>query len=376
MTATPIGEAKKKRLVSVDVMRGLAVGWMILTNNPGDYMHVFREMVHAKWNGWTATDFVFPTFLFLVGVSAALAINKDKVKAGEIPHFWRKTFKRTAILFALGLFENAFPHFDLHHLRIPGVLQRIAIVYLAVVWLNLKLSNKGVLTLVAVILIGYCALLKDVPVPGYGAPSLDTAVNLEGWLDQKVLHGHIWEYDTNWDPEGILSTFPAIAMGLIGLLCGRWLRSGDETQAGLFFLYGFFMHIGGLIWNIRFPINKNLFTSSFTLFVGGAATMLLVLLHYRLDVEGKTRFTKPFLALGTNSLTIYVASEIISVLLFMIKVPVPGGHSKCLHFFLYDIFFEFWKHHYVASLAWSLSFLGVLLIPTWIMYKRGIVIKI
>jgi predicted acyltransferase len=371
-----MAEAKKPRLVSVDVMRGLAVGWMILANNPGDYMHVFREMVHAKWDGWTATDFVFPTFLFLVGVSAALAVNKDKVRAGEIPHFWPKTFKRSAILFGLGLFENAFPYFDLHHLRIPGVLQRIALVYLAVVFLHLHLGNKGVMRAILVILVGYCILLKYVPVPGYGAPSLTGDINLEGWLDRKILRGHIWEYDTNWDPEGILSTFPAIAMGLIGVMCGRWLRSGDEKQAGLVFLYGFLMHVTGLAWNMRFPINKNLFTSSFALFVGGAAVMLLVLLHYRLDIQAKTRFTKPFLALGTNSLAIYVASEIIAVILFLIKVPLPNADPKCLHFFLYDIFFAFWKHHYAASLAWSLSFLAMLLVPTWVMYKRGVVIKI
>ncbi|WP_428558834.1 MAG: heparan-alpha-glucosaminide N-acetyltransferase domain-containing protein [Solidesulfovibrio sp. DCME] len=202
MTATVTAGAKKPRLVSVDVMRGIAVGWMILANNPGDYMHVFRQMLHAKWDGWTATDFVFPMFLFLVGVSAALAVNKQKVKAGEVPHFWPKTFKRTAILFGLGLFENAFPHFDLHHLRIPGVLQRIAIVYLAVVCLHLVFEKKGIVATIAVILIGYCALLKDVPVPGYGAPSLADDVNLEGWLDQKFLHGppQAWP-DTAWSPS-------------------------------------------------------------------------------------------------------------------------------------------------------------------------------
>ncbi len=370
------GGQGKARLISVDFMRGLAVGWMILANNPGDYMHVYKEMVHAKWNGWTATDFVFPIFLFLVGVSAALAVNREKVLSGQVEHFWRKAFKRTAILFALGLFENAFPHFDLHHLRIPGVLQRIAIVYISVVWLHLYCDRKTILALIVAILGGYWLLLEDVAVPGLGYPNLDDALNLEGWLDQKFLHNHIWEYDTTWDPEGLLSTIPAIGMGLIGVLCGRWLRQGGDMHLGRVFLYGLALHLGGLLWNFNFPINKNLFTSSFVVFVGGAAVMLLVLCHWWMDIRGKTWGTKPFLVLGLNALTIYMASEIINVLLYITKVQLSDGAQKCLHFYLYDVFFAFWQHHYLASLAWSLSFLLALMIPAWIMYRRNIVIKI
>jgi predicted acyltransferase len=305
-----------------------------------------------------------------------LAVNKDKIKAGQVEHFWRKTFKRTSILFILGLFLNAFPNFDLQFLRIPGVLQRIAVVYFAVVLLHIYLGKWGMLAVIVFILGSYCYLLNHMPVPGYDTPSLDPLVNLEGWLDQKFLNGHIWEYDTTWDPEGILSTFPAVAIGLIGILCGRWLRSGDGKQAKLVFLYGFLLLIGGLVWDIRFPINKSLFTSSFVLFVAGVGVMLLVLLHCLMDIAGKTRYVKPFLALGLNSLAIYVASEMITVISFMIKVPLSGGDSKSLHCYLYGFFFSSWENPYVASLAWSLSFLAFLLIPSCYMYRRGIVIKI
>jgi len=371
-----VAKQKKTRLISVDCIRGATIAWMILANNPGDSMHVYPELTHAKWNGWTLTDFVFPIFLFLMGVSVALSVNRQKVLAHRVGGFWGKAVRRAAVLFMLGIFLNAFPYFDLAHLRIPGVLQRIALVYLGVVWLHVYLGDKGLLATVISVLAGYWLLLRYVPVPGLGFPGPDLAINMEGWLDQKFLHGHIWEYDTTWDPEGILSTFPAVAMGLIGTLCGRWLKLADSTRVGRVFFYGLAMHLAGLLLNYDLPINKNLFTSSFVLFVGGAAVMLLVLCYWWMDIRGKTAGTKAFLAMGTNSLAIYLASEVIAVILYQIEVPAGYGGVKSLHVFILDNILVFGMNPFLHSVVWSLFFLGLLFIPAWALYKKGVVIKL
>ena len=233
--------------MSVDFLRGLTVSFMIVANNPGDADSVYRELIHAKWHGWTAVDLIFPVFLFLVGVSVALSRTRGgTVASGRI---WPRALRRAAVLFALGLALNGFPFFNLDSLRIPGVLQRIAVVYLAVLWLHLKLGDRSAAVAAACILVGYWLLWAFVPVPGLGRPSLDFEHNLEGWLDQALMRGHIWEYETTWDPEGALSTLPCIALGLMGALCGRWL-SGDNPAkwkgvCGL----GVGLHLCGLAWN-------------------------------------------------------------------------------------------------------------------------------
>ncbi|MBF0481098.1 MAG: DUF1624 domain-containing protein [Desulfovibrionaceae bacterium] len=369
-------EQKKTRLISVDFIRGATIAWMILANNPGDVMHVFPVLTHAKWNGWTLTDFVFPIFLFLIGVSVALSVNRQKVLARRVGGFWAKALRRAAVLFALGLFMNAFPFFDLAHLRIPGVLQRIALVYLGVLWLHVRLGDKGLLAIVVSVLAGYWLVLRFAPVPGHGYPDHDLTVNLQGWLDQKLLYGHIWEYDTEWDPEGILSTVPATALGLIGALCGRWLKLADPTSLGRVFSYGFLMHLSGLLLDYDLPINKNLFTSSFVLFVAGAAVMFLVLCYWWMDLRGNTAGTKPFLAMGVNSLAIYLASEILAVILYRIEVPGGPGKLQSLHDFTFAATNVFGANPSLHSAAWSLGFLGLLFLPAWALYKKNVVIKL
>ena len=368
-------KSHKNRLLSVDCMRGLVIAWMILANNPGDYLHVYQELTHAAWNGWTATDFVFPLFLFIVGVSAALSVNREKVRAGGVRHFWAMVFRRAGLLVAIGLLENAYPSFDLASLRIPGVLQRIAVVYLAVVWLQVRLQNTGIIAVIAAILAGYWALTVFVPIPGVGYPSMESHANLEAWLDQAMLHNHIWQYDTQWDPEGILSTFPAMTLGLIGVLVGRWLRAGGRRTAMVFGL-GLAMHLAGLLWHEWYPINKSICTSSFVLFVGGFGVMLLVCCHWLVDERGKTAWTKPFVIMGLNPLAIYVVSEFISATLYWIKIPngTPGGIN--LQAYLFKALFAGWTYGYLASLTWSAFFLLAMFLGAWALYARRIVVKL
>lgn len=364
----------QNRLASVDFLRGLAIAGMIVVNNPGDRQHVYPLLRHAVWNGCTVADFIFPTFLFLVGVCVALAVDRDKVRAGEADRFWAKVVKRAAILFALGLLENVYLHLHLENLRIPGVLQRIAVVYLATVWLHVRLGNRGVVTTVVTILVGYWLLLVFVPVPGLGRPSLGRDANLEGWLDQLLLHNHIWKYGTTWDPEGVLSTVSAVTLGGIGLLAGRWLRANGRGTGRVFGL-GLAMLVSGLVWNSWFPMNKSLCTSSFVVFVAGGGVMLLAGGHWLLDRRASSVWARPFVILGINPLTVYVVASAVASTLRHIKLADGLGGKITLQTFLYRALFAGWPQDALASLAWAVLFLLLLFPLAWILYARRIAIR-
>jgi predicted acyltransferase len=356
-------------------MRGLAMACMILVNNPGDSRYVYRELQHAPWNGWTVADFVFPFFLFLVGVCVGLAMDRDKVLAGQSVGFWPKVVKRGLVLFGLGLLENAYLSLGFADLRIPGVLQRIAIVYLASAWLHVRLGRRGVVAVVLGLLVGYWLVLTWLPVPGLGQPSLTSEANLEGWLDQLLLGRHIWKYGTTWDPEGILSTFPAIALGLIGVLTGRWLRLGGQETARVLAL-GLAMLLFALFWNRSFPINKSLCTSPFVLFTGGAGVMLLAASHWLLDMRGRVAWAKPLIILGTNPLAAYVASSFLASTLRHVQLVDGLGRVTTLQAWLYGRLFSAWAPSAPASLAWGVLYLLPLFLGIWLLYTRRIVIKV
>ena len=361
---------RKKRLASVDSLRGLAVAVMIVVNNPGDRQHVFPQLRHAAWNGLTLADCVFPLFLFLVGISVGLAVDRDRAPAG----LWPKAVKRAGILFALGLLENAYWRFSFESLRVPGVLQRIALVYLAAVWAHARLSRRAVAAVVLTILLGYWLLLAVVPVPGLGRPSLDPAANLQGWLDQLLLGGHIWRSNTTWDPEGVLSTFPAMALGLVGVLAGRWLRQGGPGT-GRVVVAGLALLGLGLVWNAWFPINKSICTSSFVLVVGGAATALLAGSHWLMDLRGRAAWAKPLTMLGTNALPVYVVASFLAASLRHIQMPGgPGGPVRLQAYLHQGLFPQ--AHSELASLGWSVLFLLVMGLGAWALYARRIVIKL
>jgi len=363
------------RVLSVDFLRGLTVSFMIVANNPGDAGSVYRELIHAKWHGWTAVDFIFPVFLFLVGVSVALSHTRGG--AGASGRIWPRALRRAAVLFALGLAVNGFPYFNLDSLRIPGVLQRIAVVYLAVLWLHLKLCNRSAVLAVVSILLGYWLLWAFVPVPGLGRPSLDFEYNLEGWLDQALMPGHLWEYETTWDPEGVLSTLPCIALGLMGVLCGRWLPGGNAGKWKVVCGLGLCLHLGGLAWNEWFPINKLITTSSFVLFVGGFAVILTALAHRLMDGDRRAQaWTFPFVALGRNALFIYVLSQALTKMLYVTRPPLEFMQGKSLHFWLFDIAFFWLGDRYAASLGWAVGLLVLLTLLAMGMARRGLAVRL
>lgn len=355
-------------------MRGLTVAFMIIANNPGDTANVYSALIHSHWHGWTAADFIFPIFLFLVGVSVALAIHRETLPPKK--RLWSRAAKRAGLLFLLGLFINGFPYFNLDSLRIPGVLQRIAVVYLATLWLHLRLGRRGLLTVIAGILIGYWLLWAFVPVPGLGFPTLDYEYNLEGWLDQMLMRGHIWEYDTTWDPEGILSTIPCIALALLGVQAGRWLQAKEGPDTWSIFALGLALHLGGLAWDVWFPINKIITTSSFILFVGGFALMLLAIFHHAMDYSQPKIWMRPFLAFGKNALFIYILSQLLTQILYVTQIPWLAAGPKSLHFWLFEGFFSCIGDRYVASMAWALGLTAVLSGVAMLMERRGITIRL
>jgi predicted acyltransferase len=363
-----------QRLVSLDVFRGITIAGMILVNNPGSWEHIYWPLEHAAWSGWTPTDLVFPFFLFIVGVSITLALGKRVELGGSNRDVYLKIIKRTLIIFAIGLFLNGFPYFGLAELRIPGVLQRIAVCYFfaSIIFLNTKVRTQ--IAIVIGLLLFYWLLVKFVPAPGYAAGDLTKEGSLPSYVDRTVFGAHVWAQAKVYDPEGLLSTIPAIATTLIGVLTGHWLRTEKtryEKAAGMFVVGAICVAIGWA-WNAFFPINKALWTSSYVLFTGGLGLQFLAFCYWLIDIKGYRRWAKPFEVFGLNAIALYVVADLIASLLGLIKIG--GGDS--LGGWIYDHVFASWASPVNASLAFAICFVLVCLGLMWILYRRRIFLKV
>jgi predicted acyltransferase len=374
MVPSPI----KERLLSLDVFRGITVAAMILVNNPGTWESVYSPLLHAHWNGCTPTDLVFPFFLFIVGVSihfAFLPVSEN----GLTRQLFLKILKRSLIIFALGLFLAWFPVFTLDRLsrlRIPGVLQRISAVFFFSSLIYLSSNWLTHIRIAVSLLVGYFILMTIVPVPDFGAANLEPETNLGAWVDRLLLDGHLWAQSKTWDPEGMLSTLPAIATCLLGMLSGQLItkvKSAAEKVAWLFFI-GSVLILLGLAWDLIFPINKALWTSSYVLYTGGIAMQFLAALYWLVDVQGYKKWATPFVYYGTNAIFVFVASGILAKTLLRIKVDAEGNIS--LWSYLYQHLFATWLPTKDASLLFALSLLALFLVILWQMYKRKIFIKV
>ena len=327
------------RLVSLDVFRGLTVMLMTVVNNPGDWGHIYPPLEHAEWNGCTPTDLVFPFFLFIVGVSLAYALAGAKRSGAPLGPVLARVARRAAVLFGLGVLTSLYPHFDLSTVRIMGVLQRIALVYFGCSLIYLTTSWRAQLGLLVVFLAGYAALMQLVPVPGLGPANLEPTTNLGAWLDRAVLtEPHLWKTSRTWDPEGLLGTLPALGTGLLGLLAGTWLRRPATTRLGKpagLALAGGAAVLAGLLWNVWFPINKALWTSSYVLFAGGLALGLLALLYWLCDERGYRWGVGPALAFGVNAIAVFFFSAILSRTFGLLRLPGPAGSPVGLQGWLY-----------------------------------------
>ena len=421
----------RERLISLDVFRGLTILLMTIVNNPGDWGHVYPPLLHAEWHGCTLTDLVFPFFVFIMGVAVPLAMP-DKKYDGTT---FNKILVRSLRMLCLGIFFNFFSKIQLfgldgiplligrlgitiavgyalmgnfsskvknilafsilviylflaysgieayHDVRLPGVLQRIDIVYFVVSLLYLKTSQKTQIITGVVLLLGYWAVMTLIPVPGVGAANLEKATNLAAWLDSIILEGHMYRGTITWDPEGILSTIPSIVNGIIGLLIGQLLqREITKNQKALkMAVAGIALIIGGLLWNIAFPINKSLWTSSYVLYTTGLATTFLSILYYVIDIAEYKKGFKPFLIWGVNPMIVFFTSQIIPQALVMIQFKNPHNPEQQINLLDYLYSFgiaPFFSNPMAASLAGALVYVGIWTFILWIFYKNKLMFKV
>jgi len=367
-----------KRLLSLDVFRGMTVAMMILVNNPGDWGHIYAPLDHAEWNGCTPTDLVFPFFLFIVGVSISFAFQ-GKIADRETV---KKIFFRSAKLFGLGLFLSLFPKFDISVVRIPGVLQRIALVFLICSLIYLITKNRTQQIIFVSILIGYWILMTFVPVPDFGPANLEPEFNLGAYIDRIILGtAHLYKVAKTWDPEGLLSTLPSIATGLSGVLMGTWLQRKDkEVTEKLIYLYlfGCVLMVLGWAWDkAGFPINKALWTSSYVLLTSGLAICFLASFYWLIDVKGYQKWTKPFVVYGVNAITVFFLSGLIPRILRMIKIADSNGEQINSQTWLYKNWIAvFFSNPYHASLVGAITVIAIWLGILWVMYEKKVIVKV
>ena len=428
----------KERIISLDVLRGITIMMMILVNNPGSWGTIFAPLKHAEWIGCTPTDLVFPFFIFILGAAIPLAIV-SKVLNQET---FLKILTRSLRIICLGLFLGFYGKIEIFDLegypllvskliitvivayvllgnfeqkiklywvltlffifmflafggieayrevRLPGVLQRIGIVYFFTSLVYLKTEIRGQIITVGILLLGYWAIMTLVPVPGFGPANLDKGTNLAAWIDNLLLENHLWAFSKTWDPEGILSTIPAIANGIVGLLIGQLLNSGlaQKDKATKMFGAGLVLVILALIWNPFFPMNKSLWTSSFVLYTAGFATLFLAIFYYVIDIKGYKNWTTPILFWGVNPMIVFFLSGILPRVLSSIKVENPAyisdnleeipeqiGLQEYLNKFCILPYFDDPK---VASLMWALLNVAFWTLVLWYFYKKKLFFKV
>jgi predicted acyltransferase len=369
--------------MSLDFFRGVTIMAMILVNNPGDEEAAYWPLQHAQWNGWTSTDLIFPFFLFIVGVAMMFSFSSRLERRDSRTNLMLHVVRRAFILFALGLFLNGFPnHFHAGSIRVYGVLQRIAVCYLMAAALALWTNSRGWIVAIVVCLVGYWLLMRYVPVPGFGVPTrdiplLDPDRNLVAWLDRKLLMGHL--YEKTRDPEGVISTLPAIATVLLGVLTGEWLRTRHSPQrkAAWMLAAGVVGLAAGEFFNIWFPINKKLWTSSFVLFTAGFALVLLALCYWVLDIKQRRgRWTKPVLIFGMNAIAAYGFAELVAHMVDRLTITLSDGKTLSWQQAIYEKTFEHAASPANASLLYAVVYVLMCLAAMWVLYRKHIFLKI
>jgi predicted acyltransferase len=353
------------RLVSLDAFRGLTMAGMILVNNPGTWTAIYAPLRHAAWHGLTPTDVVFPFFLFIVGVAIPPSLAGRPRAAALL-----RVLRRAVVIFALGLLLNGFPSFDWSTIRIPGVLQRIAVCYLLAAIVFLATSWRVQVGIAAALLLGYWGAMTLIPVPGYSAGQLGPEGNLAAWIDRAVLGPHIWRAARVYDPEGMLSTVPALATVLFGVLTGQWVfsRRPPRTITTGLLLAGAFGVALGAEWGNWFPINKALWTSSYAVLTAGLALLGFAACYWAVEVCGWQRWTRPFVVFGVNALPLYFLSSLAAHALTLVRVDGGGTLQKLL----FERVFAPWASPVDASLAYAVAYLLVWSGAMWLLFRLGI----
>ena len=394
---------KTQRLVALDALRGFTIAAMVIVNSPASWNHVYPPLLHADWHGLTLTDLVFPFFLFIVGVSITLAYHSHLDSQKPHTHQTQKILIRGLKIFGLGVLLNLWPNFDFGEIRIAGVLQRIGIVFVVCALLFLKTSWKKQIWLGGGILLGYWLLLGLIPVPidsvirsaletgtvekshggvvqldalrqlsdGFIAANYQAGTNLAAWVDRSLLPGRM--YQITWDPEGLLSTLPAIVTGIIGMLIGRLILSVKDNYRKLTWLFftGFSLFLAGEVWDWFFPFNKNLWTSSYVLWTGGVATMGLAACILIVDTLGYKRWTKLGIVYGANSITTYVLAGLLISVFHQSLFGLPP-----LNLMFMKALTHMGVEAPIASFLYALLYMLVIYIPALILYNKKIFIRL
>jgi predicted acyltransferase len=371
------GIAKPKRLLALDVFRGITVAGMIMVNNPGDRKTTYWWIEHAPWHGWTPADLVFPSFVFIMCVAVTLSLSRRGTEGQDNGKIIRHAARRALILFALGMMFSINPDLKPMTYCIMGVLQRLAIVYFISSLLVMYTRPRTLVIAAVALFAAYWALMKLVPVPGFGAGDLSKAGNLSGYIDSILLKGHM--YEINSEPEGLLSTLPAIAGGFIGCLAGYWLK-GDKPLAkkiaGLIIAGGLLI-VAAYILNPFFPINKKLWSPAFVLLTSGFAMEALAACLWLIDLQGRKLWSKPFEVLGTNSLLAYMLSGALLYGVDLIPVSKTAyGVTISLKSLIYENLFASWAGPWTGSLIFSATYAAFWIILITPLYRKKIFVKL
>ena len=389
--------ATPTRLLSLDVFRGLTIAGMLLVNDPGSWSDIYAPFAHTEWHGWTPADLIFPFFLFIVGITTELSRAARRARGADDGTLVKGILRRGGMIILLGLIVAAFPFFPatrFTNIRFPGVLQRIGFTYIFGALLTLRTTVRQQVMIIVALLFGYWWIMTLVTVPGgaLGALALGTPdASLSAWLDRLIFGHHLWILSVTWDPEGLLTSVPAIASVMLGALAGRYLlqppehtetpvagmpTSGLTDRLNALFTVGGIAMILGLMWAWSFPINKNLWTSSYVLFTAGMATVALAACVWIVDVRRIDWWTRPFVIFGTNPIVAFVGSAMFARLIYsVLKVPFHG-ESTSVQSIVYQTVFASWLAPKDASLAFAvcvvLFWLGVLTV----LYRKKIFLKV
>jgi len=364
---------KRTRIEALDIFRGLTMAGMILVNDPGIASNIYAPLEHAAWNGITPTDFVFPSFIFIVGVSVVLSLSGQLQKGIAKKTILIKVCRRAIILYLIGLFLSILPTFNLSLLRFTGVLHRISVVYICCSLLYLFTSRTFQIRLAIFILIAYFLLLSFVPVPGYGFAILEPGKNLAAWVDSFLLPGKM--YHGTWDPEGVMSSFPAVVTGIGGMLTGYFLLSKKTAERKIICLFfaGFISFAIANGWHWFFPINKNLWTSSFVLYMAGLDCMILASLYFVVDMLGVKKWATFAKVFGSNAIAAYFISEFIYNIIYF---KAGGVHGTSMNDVIIRAVTPSVLSLEMISFIWALLYVLLCFIPVYVLYQKKIFLKI
>jgi len=393
---------KTERLLSLDVFRGMTVAGMLLVNNPGTWSAIYPPLEHAPWHGWTPTDLIFPFFLFIVGITTELSLRARRARGDDEGAILRQILRRGALIFLFGFLLSGFPFFTwppalegasllervahrLDHWRVMGVLQRIGVAYLIGGLLTWRTSIRQQLAILAVLLFGYWALMTLVPVPDTGVAGrfvLDKPDQLlSAWLDRTILGvDHLWAGAKTWDPEGLLSTMPAVGTMICGTFAGKWLSQRErpltDRLAGLFAVGALAMMLGAM-WHWVFPINKSIWTSSYVVFTAGIGAVSLATITWVVDVQQWRRWTSPFVVYGVNPMLAFLGSGLMARCISSIWTwETAGGTRTSAQGFVFSTVFASWLPPREASLAYAVCFVSFWYLVLLGARKRGFVLKV